>query len=73
MSNHIFAYAVTDKPNVWLTIIAPDATLEDVHATLLAQFGDRLLGVREHAGDADHAVPADPADLSADIDAESAA
>jgi hypothetical protein len=50
MSNHIFAYSVIDKPDIWLTVIAPDATLKDVHATLLQQFGDRLVGMREHAG-----------------------
>ena len=40
-----FAYRVSDKPDVWLTVISPDGLAGARHALDLT-FGERLLEVR---------------------------
>jgi hypothetical protein len=44
----VFRYRVTDKPDVWLTLICPGCDPAEARRHLELQFRDRLLDVREH-------------------------
>jgi hypothetical protein len=47
LSLHVYRYRVTDRPQDWLTLIAPGCDLEEARQSLLWQFGpDRLIEVR---------------------------
>ena len=46
LSMHVYRYRVTDRPQDWLTLIAPGCDLEEARQSLLWQFGaDRLIEV----------------------------
>jgi hypothetical protein len=44
----VYRYRVTDKPDTWLTMIAPGCDLADAQHTLELRFPGRLLEVQEH-------------------------
>lgn len=48
-AGHIFGYQVTDRPGVWLRVIAPADDLQSLRVALEAQFRGRLLAVRNEA------------------------
>lgn len=56
-ASHIFEFRVTDRPQDWLTVIAPGCTLERVTADLREQFRERLIAVRPSG---QPAAPIDP-------------
>jgi hypothetical protein len=41
----VYRYRLTDKPDTWLTMIAPDCDLEDARRSLRLRFGERLTAV----------------------------
>jgi hypothetical protein len=43
----VHRYRMTDKPDIWLTMIAPGCSLEDAARDLRGRFGERLLEVVE--------------------------
>jgi len=44
----VYRYRLIDKPDTWLTIIAPDCDLEEARRSLRLRFGERLTAVVEH-------------------------
>ncbi len=44
----VYRYRLIDKPDTWLTMIAPDCDLEEARRSLRLRFGERLAGVVEH-------------------------
>lgn len=46
---HVFAYQVTDRPGVWLRVIAPMDTTATLRDALLEKFAGRLLAVRNES------------------------
>lgn len=46
---HVFGYQVTDRPGVWLRVIAPGVDIQTLRAQLAAQFPGRLVAVRNEA------------------------
>lgn len=46
---HVFGYQVTDRPRVWLRVIAPADNLESLFAHLQEQFSGRLVAVRNES------------------------
>jgi hypothetical protein len=46
----VYHYRLTDKPDTWLTMIAPGCDLADARRSLVLRFGaERLVDVRERA------------------------
>lgn len=48
-AGHIFGYQVSDRPGVWLRVIAPADDLQSLRTALEAKFRGRLLAVRNEA------------------------
>ena len=44
----VYPYRLIDKPDSWLTMIAPDCNLEEARRSLRLRFGERLTAVVEH-------------------------
>ena len=44
----VYRYRLIDKPDTWLTMIAPDCDLEEARRSLRLRFGERLAAVVEH-------------------------
>jgi len=44
----VYRYRLLDKPDTWLTMIAPDCDLEEARRCLRLRFGERLTEVVEH-------------------------
>jgi hypothetical protein len=44
----VYRYRLIDKPDSWLTMIAPDCDLEEARRSLRLRFGERLTAVVEH-------------------------
>ena len=44
----VYRYRLLDKPDTWLTMIAPDCDLEEARRSLALRFGERLTAVVEH-------------------------
>jgi hypothetical protein len=44
----VYRYRLLDKPDTWLTMIAPDCDLEEARRSLVLRFGERLTAVVEH-------------------------
>jgi len=44
----VYRYRLTDKPDAWLTMIAPDCDLDEARRSLHLRFGERLTAVVEH-------------------------
>jgi hypothetical protein len=44
----VYRYRLIDKPDTWLTMIAPDCDLEEARRSLRLRFGERLTAVVEH-------------------------
>ena len=44
----VYRYRLIDKPDTWLTMIAPDCDLEEARGSLRLRFGERLTAVVEH-------------------------
>jgi hypothetical protein len=44
----VYRYRLIDKPDTWLTMIAPDGDLEAARRSLRLHFGERLTDVAEH-------------------------
>ena len=44
----VYRYRLIDKPDSWLTMIAPDCNLEEARRSLRLRFGERLTAVVEH-------------------------
>ena len=44
----VYRYRLIDKPDTWLTMIAPDCDLEEARRSLRIRFGERLTAVVEH-------------------------
>jgi len=44
----VYRYRLTDKPDAWLIMIAPDCDLEEARRSLRLRFGERLTAVVEH-------------------------
>jgi hypothetical protein len=44
----VYRYRLIDKPDTWLTMIAPDCDLEEARRSLTLRFGERLTAVVEH-------------------------
>jgi hypothetical protein len=47
-SMRVYRYGLLDKPDTWLTMIAPDCDLEEARRSLVLRFGERLTAVVEH-------------------------
>jgi len=47
-SMRVYRYRLLDKPDTWLTMIAPDCDLEEARRCLRLSFGERLTNVVEH-------------------------
>ena len=47
-SMRVYRYHLLDKPDTWLTMIAPDCDLEEARRSLALRFGERLTAVVEH-------------------------
>ena len=47
-SMRVYRYGLLDKPDTWLTMIAPDCDLEEARRSLRLRFGERLTAVVEH-------------------------
>jgi hypothetical protein len=41
----VYRYRLIDKPDTWLTMIAPDCDLEEARRSLRLRFGERLAAV----------------------------
>ena len=48
LAMRVYRYRLIDKPDTWLTMIAPDCDLEEARRSLRLRFGERLAGVVEH-------------------------
>jgi hypothetical protein len=49
----IYQYRIADKPDTWLTMLAPGCDLDDARHSLMLRFGaDRLIDVRERTSPA---------------------
>jgi len=44
----VYRYRLIDKPDTWLTMIAPNCDLEEARRCLRLRFGERLTDVVEH-------------------------
>jgi hypothetical protein len=44
----VYRYRLLDKPDTWLTMIAPHCDLEEARRSLALRFGERLTAVVEH-------------------------
>ena len=44
----VYRYRLLDKPDTWLTMIAPDCDLEEARRCLRLRFGERLTEVVDH-------------------------
>ena len=44
----VYRYRLTEKPDTWLTMIAPDCDREEARRSLWLRFGERLTAVVEH-------------------------
>jgi hypothetical protein len=44
----VYRYRLIDKPDTWLTMIAPNCDLEEARRCLRLRFGERLTYVVEH-------------------------
>jgi hypothetical protein len=44
----VYRYRLLDKPDTWLTIIAPDCDLEEARRSLRLRFSERLAAFVEH-------------------------
>ena len=44
----VYPYRLIDKPDSWLTMIAPDCDLEEARRSLRLRFGERLTAFVEH-------------------------
>jgi len=47
-SMRVFRYRLLDKPDIWLTMIAPDCDLDEARRSLALRFGEKLTTVVEH-------------------------
>jgi hypothetical protein len=47
-SLRVYRYGLLDKPDTWLTMIAPDCDLEEARRSLVLRFGERLTAVVAH-------------------------
>ena len=47
-SMRVYRYRLLDKPDTWLTMIAPDCDLEEARRCLRLRFGERLTEVVDH-------------------------
>jgi hypothetical protein len=44
----VYQYRLTDKPDTWLTMLAPGCDLDEARRSLVLRFGpERLIDVRE--------------------------
>ena len=48
LAMRVYRYRLIDKPDTWLTMIAPDCDLEEARRSLRLRFGERLAAVVEH-------------------------
>jgi hypothetical protein len=44
----VYRYRLSDRPETWLTMIAPNCDLDEARRCLRLRFGERLTDVVEH-------------------------